>query len=429
MTAGDLSLAAARERDRRDPLRALRERFRVPASTLYLDGNSLGLLSTDAEASLARAVESWKELGIRGWLEADPPWFWYAERLGDLASRLVGAAADEVVATGTTTMNIHLLVSSFYRPTEGRRKIVADALNFPTDLYALRSQLALRGADPERDLLVVESADGRTLDEADIEATMGEDVALVFLPSVLYRSGQLLDMARLCRAARARSIPIGFDCSHSVGVVEHHLDEWGVDFAVWCGYKYLNGGPGAPAFLYVNRRHFGLGPALAGWFGYAKERQFDLRRHFEPQPDAGGWQVSSPGILGAAPLLGALGLMDEVGIAAVESKSRQLTEYLIDLADARLAVEPYGFEVGTPREPHRRSGHIALERSSEAYRIGLALRARKVVPDFRPPNVIRLAPAPLYTGFADVWQVVQHIVEIVDDAQYEQFDTRRQAIT
>lgn len=429
MSSPHHSLEAAQERDRQDPLAALRERFHVPPSTLYMDGNSLGLLSTDAEECLVRALESWKQLGVRGWLEAEPPWFWYAERVGELAAGLVGADADEVVATGTTTMNIHLLVSSFYQPKPGRTKIVADGLTFPTDLYALRSQLALRGADPDQDLILVESRDGRTLDEADIEASLGDDVALIFLPSVLYRSGQLLDLERVCRAARERSIPIGLDCCHSVGVVEHHFKTWGVDFAVWCGYKYLNGGPGAPAFLYVNRRNFGRGPAMAGWFGFAKERQFELQSEFEPQPDAGGWQVSSPGILGAAPLRGSLELIDEVGIAALERKSRQLTEYLIELVDARLAAPPYGFRVGTPRDPRRRSGHVALERSEEAYRISLALRARGVVPDFRPPNLIRLAPVPLYTGFADVWQVVQHMVEIVDGEEYLQFDATRTAIT
>lgn len=429
MSGPDLSLEAAAARDLQDPLRDLRDRFYVPPETLYMDGNSLGLMSRNAEARLGRVVEDWKRLGVRGWLEAEPPWFWYAERLGELAAGLVGASPEEVVATGSTTINIHLLVSSFFRPEGRRRKILADALNFPTDLYALRSQITLRGGDPERDLVLTQSSDGRTLDEADIEAGMGEDVALVFLPSVLFRSGQLLDMERLSRAARRRGIPIGFDCSHSVGVVEHALDAWDVDFAVWCGYKYLNGGPGAPAFLYVNRRHFGLGPALAGWFGYAKERQFELRLDFEPQPSAGGWQISSPGILGAAPLFGALELINEVGIAALARKSQALTEYLVWLVEARLTDAPFGFRLGTPRDPKRRGGHVALERDHEAYRISQALRGRGVVPDFRPPNVIRLAPVPLYTGFSDVWQLVQHIVEIVERDEYQDYDASRQVIT
>lgn len=349
--------------------------------------------------------------------------------MGALAAELVGATPDEVVATGTTTTNIHQLVATFYEPAPGRARILADTLNFPTDLYALRSQIALRGQDPERDLLLVESLDGQTLDEADIEARLNDEVALVFLPSVLYRSGQLLDVERLCRAAHARSIPIGLDCSHSVGVLAHRLDDWDVDFAVWCGYKYLCGGPGAPAFLYVNRRHFERAPALAGWFGYAKQQQFELRSDFQPQPDAGGWQISSPGILGAAALFGALGLMREVGIDAIEAKSRLLTKYLMQLVDTRLAHAPYGFRVGTPREPRRRGGHVALEHPDEAYRISLALRARGVVPDFRPPNVIRLAPSPLYTGFEDIWRLVQHIVEIVDREEYVQLDARRLAVT
>src|SRR5687768_2817451 len=225
----------ALSQDRLDPLTRLRDRFHLPPGRIYLDGNSLGLASRDAEAEVAKALGEWERLAIEGWWGAEPPWFGIGEELGALQATLVGAEPDEVVATGSTTVNLHALVATFYQPRRGRSTILADVLNFPSDLYALRSQAELRGGE----LRLVESRDRRVLDEADVIAAMADDVALVLLPSVLYRSGQLLDMPRLAAAANERGIPIGFDCSHSVGCVPHRLHEWSVDFAFWCGYKYL----------------------------------------------------------------------------------------------------------------------------------------------------------------------------------------------
>jgi kynureninase len=418
----------AKELDRRDPLAGFRERFHLPAGTIYMDGNSLGLLSRDAEASLLRLVDEWRTLGVRGWLEAERPWFYFSERLGALAAPLVGAAPDEVMVTGTTTVNIHALVSSFFAPEGRRRKILADELDFPSDIYALRDQLAFRGCDPQRDLVLVPSRDGNTIEEDDIIARMTDEVALVFLPSVLYRSGQLLDMSRLTREAHRRGIVIGFDCAHSVGAVPHRLDEWGVDFAVWCSYKYLNAGPGASAFLYVNHRHFGVRPRISGWFGSRKESQFEMSLAFEPRGDAGRWQISSPGILGSAPLEGALALIREAGIEAIRTKSKSLTSYLVELVDARLAEPPFSIRVGSPRDPERRSGHVALERDADVYRITQALKSRGVVPDFRTPNVMRIAPMALYNSFTEVWEVVQHLVEIIEEGEHLAFQEKRAVV-
>ena len=430
MPTCDTSEAYALRLDEQDPLRPFRRRFHIPEETIYLDGNSLGLLSLDAERSLLRALEEWKTLGIRGWLEAQSPWFYFAEDLGARAAQLVGAAADEVVLTGTTTVNIHALVASFYRPEEPvRTKILADELNFPSDIFALKGQLKLRGADPARDLVLAPSADGRTLDEEAIIALMTDEVQLVFLPSVLYRSGQLLDIERLVQAAHARGVVIGIDCSHSAGAVPHHFDAWGVDFAVWCSYKYLNAGPGSSAFLYVNRRHFAREPLLAGWFGCVKERQFEMSLDFEHQASAGGWQISSPGILGSAALEGALAITLEAGIERVRAKSLALTGYLIDLVDAQLSAPPYDFVVGTPREPARRSGHVALERREEAYRISVALRSRNVIPDFRQPDIIRVAPVALYNSYHEVWRLVQHLRQIVDNREHEAVPPAQDLIT
>ena len=418
----------ARALDRDDPLRGFRKRFPVPKGMVYFDGNSLGLISRDAEEALQKAIAAWKTLGIRGWLEADPPWFTLAERLGAECAALVGAEPDEVVLSGTTTVNIHALVNTFYRPDGKRTKIVADALDFPTDIYALKSVLRLRGLDPAEHLILVPSRDGLTLDEAEIARRFDDETALVFLPSVLYRSGQLLDMEFLTRKAREKGIPVGFDCSHSVGAVPHELSRWGVDFALWCSYKYLNGGPGATAFLYVNKAHFGREPALPGWFGSVKERQFDMSFDFEPAPGAGRWQISSPSILNASPLIGSLAIFREAGLGAVREKSLRMTRFLIEMTDALLAPEPYGYSIGTPREGARRGGHVAIVHP-EGVRISEALRARGVVPDFRPPDIVRIAPVALYNTFSELWTLARHLGDIIDTGEYQRFPAARKAIS
>lgn len=418
----------AAELDRADPLARFRERFYLPEGGLYFDGNSLGLLSRDAEAAVLRTLDEWKTLGIEGWLNAPNPWYYLGESLGELSAPLIGAAPDEVVVTGTTTTNLHALVATFFQPSGARRKIVATALDFPSDLYALRSQIALRGGDPDADLILVESYDGRIVAEEDLIAALNETTALLMLPSVLYRSGQLFDLGRLARAAHERGVLIGLDCCHSIGAIPHQFDEWGIDFACWCNYKYLNNGPGGTAGLYVNRRHFGRTPGLAGWWGSHKERQFDMATGFDAAPDAGAWQISTIQTLSAAPLHGALAIFAEAGIAAVREKSLQLTRYLIDLLEASgLTAAPYNYGVGTPREDARRGGHVAVEHA-EGPQIVKALKARGVVPDFRRPNVIRLAPIALYTSFADVWQLVQHLRAIIDGGEQEAFANERDLV-
>jgi kynureninase len=414
--------------DRSDPLRGFRRRFFKPPGAMYLDGNSLGLLSRDSRASLERVLRSWKALGVRGWLEADPPWFYLAERLGARCAPLVGAEPGEVILSGTTTVNIHALVHTFYRPEGKRTKIVADELDFPTDIYALKSVLKLRGLDPAEHLVLVRSRDGLTLDEREIARHFDGTTALVFLPSVLYRSGQLLAMEDLTARAHGAGATIGFDCSHSVGAVPHALSRWGVDFALWCSYKYLNGGPGATAFLYVNRKHHGREPALAGWFGSAKDKQFDMSLEFEPAPDAGRWQVSSPSILNAAPLLGSFSIFEDIGLAAVREKSLRMTGFLMEMTDALLAAPPYGFAIGTPRLPERRGGHVALIHP-EGLRIAEALRARGVVPDFRPPDIIRIAPVALYNTYGELCALVGRLREIVERKDYERHPAARRAVS
>ncbi|HHS12367.1 MAG TPA: kynureninase [bacterium] len=427
MKQSSISRSFARSRDKKDPLRKYRRRFYRPGRAIYMDGNSLGLCSRDAKKTLMKHWTAWKRQGIGGWLNADPPWFTLGENLGRLAAPLVGACPDELVAAGSTTVNIHALLSGFYRPEGNRRKLLVDALNFPTDLYAAAGQIRLHGSDPETDLIRVQPADGVLLAEEEIIRNMNEEVAVALLPSVLYRSGQLLDMKRLAKAAHDRKILIGFDCSHSAGIVDHRLHDWGVDFAMWCSYKYMNGGPGSIAFLFVHRKNFERVPLMTGWWGYVKNRQFDMLPRFEPQRGAAGWQISTPGVFSASPLEGSLQILAEAGIRNIRHKSLALTGYLMELFDAWIGTS-HDMRIVTPREPLKRGGHVALEHK-QAWKICQALKSRGVIPDFRPPSIIRLAPSALYISFDDVRTVMHRLRRIMDTRAYRAFSGRRDAVS
>lgn len=409
----------AQKLDDSDSLSKFRNRFYIIPNTIYLDGNSLGLLSKDAEQSILRVINEWKNLAIKGWYPEfnEKAWWFYGEDIGTMAAPLVGAQPEEVVCTGTTTINLHTLIASFYNPQGNKSKLLADELNFPTDIYALQSQVKLRGLDPKKDLILVPSLDSRTIQEDEVVKRMSDNIALIMLPSALYRSGQLLDIRFLTKEAHDRNILIGFDCSHSVGAVPHHFDEWNVDFAFWCSYKYMNSGPGGTAFIYVNEKHFQREPGLTGWFGYVKDKQFDMLLDFEHAQSAGGWQISSSNIMCSAPLYGALKLTLEAGIESIRKKSIQLTEYLIYLVDQILSEEPYNIEIGTPRDPTKRTGHVALEHPDAARICEILMKKYNVITDFRNPNVIRIAPTALYNKFQEIWDVVCIIKRIIDNGE------------
>ena len=421
----------ALELDRSDPLAGYRSRFYLLPNKIYMDGNSLGLLSKDGEESLLKVLDQWKRLGIDGWLDENNPWYYYGEKLGAMQASMVGAKEDEVIVTGSTTVNLHTLIGTFYQPEGNKTMILADELNFPSDLYALESQIRLKGLDPAENLLLVKSRDGRLIEEEDIITAIEEkagQIALILLPSVYYRSGQLLDMETLTAKAHQNKIPIGFDCSHSIGAVPHEFDRWDVDFAFWCNYKHVNAGPGATASLYVNKKHFGKTASLAGWWGYRKDKQFDMRLEFEQAPGAGGWQISSPQILSTAPLEGSLHIFSEAGIEKVREKSLKLTAYLMFLLEEEgLTRTPYNYSIGTPRDTKRRGGHVAVEHAGAAS-ITRALKKRGIIPDFRSPNIIRLAPVALYNNFLETWQVVKALKEIIDGGEHEQFENVRDTI-
>jgi len=412
----------AHKLDSQDSISHIRDRFYKNPNEIYMDGNSLGLLSKDAEESISRIVDEWKQLGINGWMKAEKPWFYYAEELARQFAPLVGAGSEECILHASTTVNIHALLATFYSPQRERRKILIEKDAFPSDRYAIQSQLELRGFDSEQDLKEVKNQENGFLDEGDIIDAMAEDIALIFLPSVLYRSGQLIDMAMLTKEAHKRGIMIGLDCSHSVGAVPHSLSEWQVDFACWCTYKYCNSGPGGVAGLYVNKKHFNKKPALAGWFGSKKDKQFDMSYNIEPAKSAGAWQTGTPHILSLAPLQGSLNIINEIGISAIRQKSLQLTDYMIYLIDNELAR--FGFEIATPLEDNRRGGHVALKHS-KAIQINEALKVKGIVADFRLPNIIRLAPVALYNSFYEVWQVIGTIKKIMETNAYLKYGTER----
>ena len=403
-----------------DPLARLRAEFFLPPGQIYLDGNSLGLLSRRAEASLARAIEQWRTLGINGWTDPNSPWLTLAETTAQALAPLVGAAPDQICLTGQTTANLHQLLATLFdaaHPT--RRVLVGDTLNFASDSYALQSHLRLRGLDPATHLHLVGSRDGRLLAPADILAAFTPDVQLAVLPAVLFTSGQLLDVAALTRAAHERGIVIGFDCSHSIGAVPHAIDRDGVDFAFWCNYKYLNAGPGAIGGLYLNRRHFGRAPGLAGWWGVRPDRRFAMPAAHEPADGAAALHVGTPPILSLAPLLGSLELIAEAGgVGTLREKSLRQTQLIMDLADRRLAS--HGFRVANPRDPAQRGGHVALAHP-DGWRICQALKSAGVVPDFRAPDLIRLAPSPLYTRYGDCVEAMARLEQIMIHRVHEQF--------
>ena len=379
-----------------------RESFLLPTGT-YLDGNSLGPASLAARTAIERRFRQWHHHAVGAWDD----WFGLAERLRPALARLVGAHPDEVVPTGGITVNLHALLAGLYRPDGERRAIVALAREFPSDLYALRAWAERHGA--ELRLVDGDASEPERVDEAAIEAALGPDVALLWVPAVSYRAGQRLDLARLARAAHAAGAWIGVDAAHSIGAMPHALHDDGVDAAVWCSYKYLNAGPGAPGGLYLHRRHHARSPGLPSWWGHDKATQFEMRPTFAPAEGAAAWQIGTPPVLALAGLEGALAIFEEVGIDAVRERSLELTEKLIAAVAERLPE----VEVVTPREPDRRGGHVALRHDS-ARALSQAMRTEGVIPDHRPPDLLRLAPVALYNDASDVDRAVEVLRALLD---------------
>lgn len=412
----------ARELDRLDELHQVRERFYLNEGEIYMDGNSLGLSSKDAEEALLNAFSVWRKEAIKIWGIENGRYFNFSKNIAEKLKDLINADANEIIVMGSITTNLHQALATFYKPTKEKYKIIVDELNFPTDIYAIKSIIEFKGLRVEDVLTVIKSRDGRTISEEDIISEMNNDVALILLPSVLYRSAQLLNMEQLTREAHKHGIIIGWDLAHSIGSVPHDFKRIDPDFAVWCSYKYLNAGPGATAGMYINQKHFTKSAGLKGWFGNKDESQFLMSHDFDQDMDANGWLLGTHHIFSMAPLDGVLDVFNKVGMEKIRIKSLHMTAYLMYLIDNKLSQ--YGFSIGNPREDHRRGGHISLEHD-EAYRISLALRDHKVIPDYREPNVIRLAPVALYVSYEEVYKLVAILEQIMLDKEYENYSLNR----
>lgn len=401
-----------RDLDAADALRPLRDMFAGPAGALYFNGNSLGLMPKSAKSRVLEVLDAWQTRAVEGWFHGAEAWLELSERISALAAPLVGAEPAEVTIANSTTINLHQCLATLYRPTRDKRTILVDETIFRSDLYAIRSHLKLRNLDLADHLMMVPVRDGFQLSEDDLVEQMTGDVALAVLPSVVYHTGQFLDMGRLVRVAREREIVIGFDCSHSVGCIPHELSRWGADFAFWCGYKYLCGGPGAVAGLYLNRRHFGCTPGIAGWFASKKSSLLEMPLHLDAAADAAALQISTPFVLSMTPLLASLSIIAEAGVPALRAKSLRLTGLMIDLIDEQLPGSQ--LSLVTPRDGRRRGGHISLvhPRAEELCR---SMRQQDVIADYRRPDMMRLAPSPLYTSFEDCYEAIKRLKAILHD--------------
>jgi kynureninase len=403
--------------DREDPLAHSRDLFHIPEGCVYLCGNSLGLQPKSATAAVMQELEDWQRLGVEGHMRARNPWMPYHSFVTHQLARLTGALPAEVVAMNGLTVNLHLMMVSFYRPTAERHKIIIEANAFPSDRYAVESQLRFHGYDPATALISVTPREGEVAlrgdDVLDAIARHGAGTALVWIGGVNYYTGQLFDMQSIARAARAQGCRVGFDLAHAVGNVPLKLHDWGPDFCVWCSYKYLNAGPGSVAGCFVHERHaesFDL-PRFAGWWGHDQETRFEMGPQFHAMRGAEGWQLSNPPILSMAALKASLDIFDQAGMAALHAKSMQLTAYTEFLLQPLLAR---GLRILTPPEPSRRGCQLSLSVPKNGRRVFDALVSAKMICDWREPDCIRIAPVPLYNTFADAFLFVQALTAAME---------------
>jgi kynureninase len=398
--------------DAEDPLRSFRKQFQLPSKrdgspSVYLCGHSLGLQPSVARDLVEEEMDNWAQLGVEGHFLGRAPWYSYHEMLRDAGARLVGALPHEVVFMNSLTVNLHLLMATFYRPAGSRRCILIDEPAFPSDLYAMQSQVRHHSQPADSLVSVRPRAGEQVIRMEDVEELLerrGTEISVVWWNGVNFLTGQLFDLARLTAAAHRQGCLVGLDLAHAAGNVPLQLHEWNVDFAVWCSYKYLNSGPGAVGGAFVHERHgrnLSL-PRLAGWWGNDPATRFrmQLQPEFIPREGADGWQVSNPPILSMAPVRASLALFDAAGMPALRAKSERLTAYLLYLLDR---IPGDRFEVATPRDPAQRGSQLSLLVHDRPRELVKALEKAGIVCDFREPNVVRVAAAPLYNTFHDVW--------------------------
>jgi len=405
------ALAFARGLDEKDPLRAYRKEFIFPEinekEVIYFTGNSLGLQPKRTARFVNDVMKDWASLAVEGHFYAEKPWWDYHERLAKPLAGVVGALPDEITVMNTLTVNLHLLMVSFYRPTATRFKILCEEKAFPSDQYMLASQARFHGFDPKEAIVEVKKREGehfwRTEDILTKIEELGDTLALVLIGGVNYYNGQVFDMKTVTQAGQRQGAKVGWDLAHAAGNIHLQLHDWNVDFASWCSYKYMNSGPGNASGVFIHERYHGMKeiPRFEGWWGHNKERRFLMEPEFDPMSGAEAWQLSNAPILALAPYLASLELFEEVGMAALIEKSKLLTAYLEYILQETAKEAEAHFEIITPKE---RGCQLSVFLHGHGRSVFEYLMKQGVITDWREPNVIRLAPAPFYCSFEDMYR-------------------------
>lgn len=415
------TLQYAKAQDEKDALRHFREEFHLPMQEngepfIYLCGNSLGLQPKTTKAAIEQELTDWQNYGVEGHFHAKNPWMPYHEFLTNAMAKVVGAKPIEVVVMNTLSVNLHLMMVSFYRPTAKRRKILIEFDAFPSDKYAVQSQLRFHGFDSKADLIELKARPNeeciRQEDIEDIIATQGEEIALIMIGNTNYYTGQFFDMKRITELGHAKGCLVGFDCAHGAGNVELNLHDCGVDFAVWCSYKYLNSGPGSLGGCFVHERHAhdATLPRFEGWWGHNKATRFGMRDGFEPIAGVEAWQLSNPPILSMAAIKASLALFEKAGMDNLRKKAVALTGFLEYLVDD---LQNDNIKIITPRNPNQRGSQLSIQVKTADKALFDELTKAGVIADWREPDVIRIAPVPMYNSFEDVYWFTQKLKSVL----------------
>ena len=423
MSKYQLGLEYAKQKDKLDELSSYRDQFHIPKDKngnelIYLCGNSLGLQPKSTKRYIDQELEDWANLGVEGHTEAKNPWLPYHEFLSESMSKLVGASPIEVIVMNTLTANLHFMMVSFYRPTKKRYKILIESDAFPSDKYAVESQLRHHGHDDKEGLILWHPKDGEELLRYEglesILEEQGSEIALVMIGGVNYYTGQYFDLKRITQLGHQYGCVVGFDCAHGAGNVELNLHDSGADFAVWCTYKYLNSGPGSLSGCFVHERHAYNKDLnrFTGWWSHNKQTRFNMRHEFDVLPGAEGWQLSNPPILSMAAIRSSLDIFNEVGMEKLSEKSKQLTGYfeflLLQLGDDSIRII-------SPTDPNKRGCQLSIQVKNADKSLHDKLTHAGVISDWREPDVIRCAPVPLYNSFQDVYHMVERLKHILNN--------------
>ncbi len=417
------NLAYAKEADSQDPLAHFAEKFNFPKDEngkklIYLCGNSLGLQPKNAKDYIQQELDHWAKIGVEGHFRAKIPWTTYHESLSKNMAEIVGAKPGEVVIMNTLTTNLHLMMVSFYRPTKKRHKILIESDAFPSDSYAVKSQINHHGYDPEANLILWKPREGEELCHMeDLEAIMekhGEEIALVMIGNSNYYTGQKYPMKEITELGHKYGCKVGFDLAHGVGNIVADLHENGPDFAVWCTYKYLNSGPGSLGGCFVHERHANNKdiPRFTGWWGHNKDTRFNMRVDFDALPGAEGWQLSNPPILSMAPIRASLDIFAEAGFQNIRKKSIKITGYLEYLINE---IQDDRINIITPKNPEERGCQLSIQVKNADRSLHDGFMNAGIICDWREPDVIRVAPAPLYNSYEDVYEMVVRLRQLLEE--------------